>query len=514
MAYRDPEIGRQRGRERFRRRVAERRARNLCPRCGKIPPTPGLGVCEPCGQKRRAAGRARDARLRAAGKKRRNPERARQYRREHRRRLTEERLAQGLCPRCGKQRLPPERSLCASCGEKRREADRARYARAKARGALYGGRGVESKRRSARARSRRLRLQRLAEGRCTRCGANSPIEGRTVCETCIDTRRMREREQYAARRSAGRCGKCGVATFEGASRCAPCAVLDAKRQDRKNAASRTRYTRRRMRGLCTDCSAPSGGAARRRAAMILTRIKAGGEPVPKPLSRAGDGPTVAEVAERYFREHLEVRCKPGTARIRRYVIGKHILPRFGNLPVSAIRREDVATLHYELRKAPTVANDAVSALSHMLNRAEAWGLAPAGGNPCRFVAKYKSRKRERFLTHEEFRRLGRVLSTMETQGRIPAPAAAALRLLMLTGCRVNEILTLRWEDVPSGGERDPASRQQDWSSGGPLVSSGGEGSRGPSPRGGQSLGHRRTQGRLAPEPSLPPMVSGAGESGP
>ena len=202
-----------------------------------------------------------------------------------------------------------------------------------------------------------------------------------------------------------------------------------------------------MRGLCTDCSAPSGGAARRRAAMILTRIKAGGEPVPKPLSRAGDGPTVAEVAERYFREHLEVRCKPGTARIRRYVIGKHILPRFGNLPVSAIRREDVATLHYELRKAPTVANDAVSALSHMLNRAEAWGLAPAGGNPCRFVAKYKSRKRERFLTHEEFRRLGRVLSTMETQGRVPAPAAAALRLLMLTGCRVNEILTLRWEDV-------------------------------------------------------------------
>ena len=191
----------------------------------------------------------------------------------------------------------------------------------------------------------------------------------------------------------------------------------------------------------------SADVARRRAAMILTRIKAGGGPVPKPLSRAGDGRTVGDFAERYFREHLDVRCKPGTARIRRYVIGRHILPRFGNLPVSAIRREDVATLHYELRKAPTVANDAVSALSHMLNRAEAWGLAPPGGNPCRFVAKYKSRKRERFLTHEEFRRLGRVLSAMETQGRVPAPAAAALRLLMLTGCRVYEILTLRWEDV-------------------------------------------------------------------
>ena len=189
----------------------------------------------------------------------------------------------------------------------------------------------------------------------------------------------------------------------------------------------------------------SADVARRRAAMILTRIKAGEEPVPKPMAEAG--PTVAEVAERYLREHVEVRCKPGTARLRRYVIGRHILPRFGNLPVSAIGREDVAALHYELRKAPAAANDAVSVLSHMLNRAEVWGLAPAGCNPCRFVAKHKSRKRERFLTHEEFRRLGRILSTMEARGRVPAHAAAALRLLMLTGCRLNEILTLRWEDV-------------------------------------------------------------------
>ena len=262
MAYRDPKIGRQRGRERFRQRVAERRARNLCPRCGKVQPAPGLSVCEPCGEKRRAAGRARDARLRAASKPRRDPDRARTYGREHRRRLIEERLARGLCPKCGKQQPAPERSLCGSCGNKRREAERARYVEAKARGALYGGRGVESKRRSARARSRRLRLQRLAEGRCTRCGANSSIEGRTVCEPCRETRRARERKRYAARRSTGLCGKCGAATFEGASRCAPCALLDTKRQDRKNAASRIRYVRRRARNQCTDCNRRAMGAAR------------------------------------------------------------------------------------------------------------------------------------------------------------------------------------------------------------------------------------------------------------
>ena len=63
------------------------------------------------------------------------------------------------------------------------------------------------------------------------------------------------------------------------------------------------------------------------------------------------------------------------------------------------------------------------------------------------MAKYRSRRLERFLTEEEFRRLGRVLDELEAEERLPVYAAAALRLLMLTGCRCSEIMTLRWEDV-------------------------------------------------------------------
>ena len=83
----------------------------------------------------------------------------------------------------------------------------------------------------------------------------------------------------------------------------------------------------------------------------------------------------------------------------------------------------------------------------MLNQAEAWGLVPPGGNPCRFVAKYRTRRLERFLTEEEFRRLGGTLDALEAEGRVPVHAGAALRLLMLTGCRCSEIMTLRWDDV-------------------------------------------------------------------
>ena len=189
----------------------------------------------------------------------------------------------------------------------------------------------------------------------------------------------------------------------------------------------------------------SADRARRRAASIIARIKAGEEPLPKRMPAAG--PSVAELAERYFREHVMVRCKPRTAEKHRQVVETYILPALGRLPISGVGRKHAANLHYSLRGKPAAANEAVATLSRMLNRAEAWGLAPEGSNPCRFVAKYKRRKLERFLTEAEFHRLGRELAVLEAKGRMPVHAAAALRLLMLTGCRCGEILTLRWEDV-------------------------------------------------------------------
>ena len=189
----------------------------------------------------------------------------------------------------------------------------------------------------------------------------------------------------------------------------------------------------------------SADQARRRAVAIIARIKAGAGAAAG--ARADTGTTVAELAERYLREHVELRCKPATAKGYRQVIDKHILPVLGKAPIAELRREDVANLHYRLRRTPTAANRAVADLSRMLNRAEAWDLLPAGGNPCRGMAKYRTRRHERFLTEREFRRLGRALDELEAEGRLPAHAAGALRLLMLTGCRSGEILTLRWEDV-------------------------------------------------------------------
>ena len=170
MAYKDPEVGRKRGRERFRKRTAGRRAAGLCPICGKRPPEPDRTVCEPCATKRRLAGRARDARLRAAGQPRRDPEKARASERRRYRRQIDERRAVGICTRCGEASAAPERTVCESRAERRREVERIRYAKARAGGKLYGGRDPDAKRRSGRAASGKRQQARREGGLCGRRG--------------------------------------------------------------------------------------------------------------------------------------------------------------------------------------------------------------------------------------------------------------------------------------------------------------------------------------------------------
>jgi integrase len=96
---------------------------------------------------------------------------------------------------------------------------------------------------------------------------------------------------------------------------------------------------------------------------------------------------------------------------------------------------------------PYQANRTLEVVSKMFNLAEEWGHRPDGTNPRKRIKKYPEQKRERFLSAGELRRVGEVLAEMEAE-RIEMPSAvAAVRLLMLTGCRLNEIMKLQWRDV-------------------------------------------------------------------
>ena len=190
-----------------------------------------------------------------------DPDREKACQRRRYRRLSAERIANNLCPKCGKAPPEPGRRLCTRCQSMRRAAERALWARARAQGKPYGGGNTEARRKAARAKTKRRYDKRLAAGLCARCGERPPDDGSVSCGVCKSGRNTRERAQWNERRASGLCGVCGEPSPAGAARCEPCATIQAGRPSRKEN-GRKRYARRRARNLCTDCGQPSQGAAR------------------------------------------------------------------------------------------------------------------------------------------------------------------------------------------------------------------------------------------------------------
>ena len=184
--------------------------------------------------------------------------------------------------------------------------------------------------------------------------------------------------------------------------------------------------------------------ARRRAAEAIDRIKRGEDPIPPPPEPE---PTMAVLAERYMRDYVPSHCRASSAEVYRRALDNHILPALGEMRVGAVGREQVAELHYAMRGAPHAANGVLKIVAKVLSLAVEWGLREHGPNPCRAVRKYRTHPRERFLTDEEYCRLGRAVDELEAKGKVSRHAAAAIRLLVLTGCRRNEVLELRWDDI-------------------------------------------------------------------
>jgi integrase len=189
--------------------------------------------------------------------------------------------------------------------------------------------------------------------------------------------------------------------------------------------------------------------ARRMAFSMLAAVKEGKDPAGD-RRQARTEVTVAELAERFDREHIAVRLKPGTAREYRRNLRRFILPAIGRLSVAAVTRADIARFHHQLRHIPYQANRNLEVVSKMFQLAELWGLRPDGSNPRRHIRKYPEEKRERYLSPAELAALGEALSLAEQEGVEDPYAIGAIRLQIFTGCRLNEVMTLKWAYVDFG----------------------------------------------------------------
>jgi integrase len=222
-----------------------------------------------------------------------------------------------------------------------------------------------------------------------------------------------------------------------------------------------------------NASSMTPDKARKLAGTELTRIAGGADPVEERRERKAPGmPTVAELADRYLIEHARIQKKPGSAAEDERMIETYVKPQLGRLRVDLVTKTDIRRLQQSVWKgmrkrkgktkneeihSPYQSNRVWALCSRMFNLAEEWGFRPEGSNPCRKVARYPERSRVRYLTPAELRRLGEVLAAAEAlstseakedrEQSISPTAAAAIRLLLLTGCRLREILNLRWDQV-------------------------------------------------------------------
>jgi len=197
-------------------------------------------------------------------------------------------------------------------------------------------------------------------------------------------------------------------------------------------------------------------AAREKAQRILQTVAVdGGDPSgEREAFRAA--PTVKELLDRYIAEHLEKRNRPSTINRFKGIVEHDIRPELGYLAVAAVTRQDVHRLHASRVKTPRQANLIVAVCSKVFNLAETWEMRPEGSNPCRKIERYRETHRERFLSADELARLGATLRAAESEG-LPwknggrtlyrRVTTAAIELLLFTGCRLSEVLNLRWDQV-------------------------------------------------------------------
>lgn len=211
--------------------------------------------------------------------------------------------------------------------------------------------------------------------------------------------------------------------------------------------------------------------ARDQAVEVLAAARRGEDPA-QDRATGRRSPTVADLSERFLQEHARPHKKPSSVRMDEMNLTNHLLPRLGTRKVSELSRSEVTRMHQAIgAKAPGAANRVLALVSKMMNLAEKWGLRESGSNPCRHVTKFKEKNIERYVTPTEYTRLAQVFTESEASGKLPTVGAVAFRLLMMTGCRLGEVLGLQWRDVDlergelilrdskTGGRRVPLGKE-------------------------------------------------------
>ena len=211
-----------------------------------------------------------------------------------------------------------------------------------------------------------------------------------------------------------------------------------------------RMNGRRHRVVLARTAEISLEEVRKRAGAERVRVRAGESDLLTRRREARASPTVNEGLERFFAEYVPARLAagrmaPGTVDGYRQQATRYLRPALGRRRIADITRHDIERMVAPLATAAPVQRNRVLAFTSRLFRLfEDWQLRPQHTNPTRGIERAREEARDRVLSPSEMTALGVALA--RAQHDQPA-AVAAIRLAALTGLRIGEVLSMRWEHV-------------------------------------------------------------------
>ncbi len=230
-----------------------------------------------------------------------------------------------------------------------------------------------------------------------------------------------------------------------------------------------RLTRKR-RVMISATSNMTPDQARKKAREYLATARTGIDPASE-RSKERKVPDFNTFAYRYLDEEATSRLKPATIQNYEINIRKHAMPFIGPLKLTEITRAEIQQLHSTIgRRTKIQANRTIETISAVYRYAQTLGIVEEGYNPTNGIKSFKETPRTRYLSEDEFMRLGAAIRLAETEGIpwelsangsaskhtvksqnqrtvFPIGATDTIRLLMFTGCRLREILNLTWPEV-------------------------------------------------------------------
>jgi integrase len=201
-------------------------------------------------------------------------------------------------------------------------------------------------------------------------------------------------------------------------------------------------------GSCPDVSLAK---ARELASEYRQLAKAGSDPILARRSARGATPTFTTCAARYIRAHRRGWRNPKHARQWVSTLKTYAKPRIGSKPVDAVATEDVLAILSPIWSTKTeTAKRVQGRIENILDYAAAHGFRDQV-NPARWRGHLDKLlpkpARVKTVTHHPAMRYTEVPAFMQELTVNGSISALALKFLILTATRTNEVLGARWSEI-------------------------------------------------------------------